>query len=603
MTFLPITVDEIKKRGWASVDVVLITGDAYVDHPSFGTAVIGRLIESQNYKVAILPQPNWQDDLRDFRKFGKPNLFFAITAGAMDSMVNHYTANKRLRSTDAYTPGNQHGFRPDYATITYSKIVRKLYPDALIILGGVEASLRRFSHYDYWSNKLMPSILIDSQADFLIYGMGEKPVIDILKNFKTNQPIEHIKQIPQIAFLETKKSNYNYNKQDDVILHSFKEELNSKTAYAENFIKIEHENNAYISKKIIQEYDDRFLIVNPKNPPLTEKELDEFSDLKYIKEPHPKYKKRGEIPAFEMIKNSINIHRGCFGGCAFCAITAHQGRFISSRSEASILQEVKELTEKSYFKGHISDLGGPTANMYQMGGVQKSICLSCHKPSCLFPKKCLNLNDSHYPLIQLYRKVRQMPKVKKITIGSGVRYDLLKPRNPEHDQKSGLENYLTELIVHHVSGRLKVAPEHTSDRVLKLMRKNSFTDFENLKRKFNEINYKNNLNQQLIPYFIASHPGCTIEDMADLAIKTKKLGYKLEQVQDFTPTPMTFSTTVYYLGYNPYTQEKIYSAKNEKDRKEQQLFFFWYKSENKSILRKILMSLKKYALIEALLGH
>ena len=578
MDFLPTTFEEAQKKGWKSIDVVLVTGDAYIDHPSFGAAVMARLVESQGFNVAVLAQPNWRDDLRDFKKFGVPNLFFAVTAGAMDSMVNHYTAYKRKRSNDAFTPGDVHGFRPDYAATVYSKIIKQLYPESLVILGGLEASLRRFSHYDYWSDTLKPSILMESQADYVVYGMGEKPMLDILNVFKKDLSLEELKKIPQIAYLENRNLFIPENK--DIVLNAYQHELQSKTAFAENVIRIEKENHSFSGNRIIQDYGGKILVVNPKFEPLSTEEADSFAALKYMRLPHPKYLKRGDIPAFEMIKNSIQIHRGCFGGCSFCAITAHQGRFITSRSEDSILQEIREVISKPYFKGHISDLGAPTANMYRMGGMDKKRCQSCFKPSCIFPNICPNLNFDHHPLTALYRKVRDIKDIKKVTIGSGVRYDLCLISNPKLDQNYGLSEYLNELIVHHVSGRLKVAPEHTEPGVLKYMRKTDFKLFEKLKQVFESINLKHGLNQQLTPYFIASHPGCEVKDMIGLAEKTKKLGYRLEQVQDFTPTPMTFATALYYLGFNPYTQEKVYCARHEKDRKEQQLCFFWYKKEH-----------------------
>ncbi|MDR1792969.1 MAG: YgiQ family radical SAM protein [Bacteroidales bacterium] len=570
--WLPITKKELTLRGWEEVDVVLVTGDAYVDHPAFGCAILGRIIENEGFKVAILPQPNWQDDQRDFKKFGKPRLFFGITSGAMDSMVNHYTAAKRLRSTDAYTAGDKAGFRPDYATTVYSRIIRHLYPDSLIILGGIEASLRRLTHYDYWSNQLMPSILAESGADLLVYGMGEKSIKDILNVFRVHsQPkVSHFYSLPQIAYIIDNQQSINKN---SLILHSHEKCLQSKEKFAENFKNIETESNKYSPSIISQNVDNKTVIVNPPYPPLSESELDAVYELPFTRLPHPKYEKRGEIPAFIMIQNSVNIHRGCFGGCSFCTISAHQGKFIASRSEKSILKEVQKITELPYFKGYISDLGGPSANMYQMGGKNKKLCRQCQKPSCLFPKICNNLNYNHLPLLQLYKKANNIPKIKKITIGSGIRYDMLLPENQGVIKEYALSEYTNELIKNHVSGRLKVAPEHTEEHVLQWMRKPNFAVFLQFKDKFDQINAKFHLKQQLIPYFISSHPGCSLKDMQNLSRKIRILPHKLEQVQDFTPTPMTLSSVIFYTGFDPYTHKKIYCASNIKEKQTQKEYF------------------------------
>jgi len=568
--WLPINRKEMQLRKWDELDVIIITGDAYVDHPAFGHAIIGRLIESHGYKVAILPQPNWRDDWRDFKKLGKPRLFFGITSGAMDSMVNHYTAFKRLRSNDAYTAANLSGFRPDYAVSVYSRIVKQLYPDSLVILGGVEASLRRFTHYDYWSDCLKPSILVDSNADLLVYGMGEKPIVDILNVFKTKQhpDVNDFFNIPQIAYLSSA------SEKEGIHLHSHENCVNSKKAFAENFKIIETESNKLRANRLLQITGNKILVVNPPSALLSEKEFDNVYELPFTRLPHPTYIKRGEIPAFVMINCSVNIHRGCFGGCSFCTISAHQGKFIVNRSENSILKEIETISKMPYFKGYISDLGGPSANMYRMKGIDEQLCLKCTRASCIFPNKCKNLNFNHRPLISLYEKAEKIPNIKKISIGSGIRYDMLLDENKEKQNKYGLIEYTNRLIRFHVSGRLKVAPEHTEDHVLKSMRKPSFDYFLSFKKVFDSINQTHQLNQQLIPYFISSHPACRLEDMHNLHKKIKKLNYKLEQVQDFTPTPLTLSSVIFYTGLNPYSGEKIFSETAIDKKRQQNQYFF-----------------------------
>ena len=578
--FLPITKKELDYLGWDYVDVILVSGDAYVDHPSFAAAVIGRVLEREGLRVAILPQPNWQDDLRDFKKLGKPRLFFGVTSGNMDSMVNHYTANKRLRSDDAYTAGGVAGFRPDYATTVYSQILRKIYPDVPIVIGGIEASMRRLSHYDYWSNKLMPTILQDSQADVLVYGMGERPIVALAELFRKPDWREHLHECKQIAYFDSKIDQY--KERNPILLHSYQAELKDKRKYGENFVKFETESNKREQRMLIQPYDSRYLVVQPPYPVATEQEMDSFALFdRMMNAPHPKYLKRGAIPAFEMIKNSVTIHRGCFGGCSFCAIAAHQGKQIASRSTKSIMAEVRDLVQRDYFKGHISDLGGPSANMYRLGGKDLEKCKHCPRPSCLTPKICPNLQLDHKPITALYRQVDSLPEVKHVTIGSGIRYEMLLPENRETDLKYGLSEYLHQIVNKHVSGRLKVAPEHTDDEVLKLMRKPRFDSFLDFLDRFEKENKRCGKNQQLIPYFIASHPGCTIEKMAALCQLTQKHRLITDQVQDFTPTPMTFATAMYYLGYNPYTGEKVHSAQSAQERHDQHIFFFPRIPENR----------------------
>ncbi|WP_299577661.1 YgiQ family radical SAM protein [uncultured Sunxiuqinia sp.] len=600
--WLPTTKKEIEERGWDEVDVILFTGDAYVDHPSFGAAVIGRVLEAEGLRVAIVPQPNWQDDLRDFKKLGAPRLYFAVTSGNMDSMVNHYTANKRKRSKDAYTPGGQHDKRPDYAATVYCNILKELYPDTPIMLGGIEASLRRVTHYDYWQNKLKPSILKEAKADLLFYGMGEKSIIDFTRLIQRGVDARTITNLPQTAFLIEKDAPYATNKKwNNIDLYSHEECLSDKKKFAKNFMHIEEESNKTEANKITQHIGNQQVVVNPPWPPLVEKEIDRYYDLPYTRLPHPKYKNKGTIPAYEMIRHSINIHRGCFGGCTFCTISAHQGKFIASRSEKSILKELDQVTQMPDFKGYISDLGGPSANMYKMKGIHEEICRKCKRPSCIFPDICKNLDINHKPMLDLYRKVRQHPKIKKAFVGSGIRYDMILHETKDKQVNKTNMTYLREVVKHHVSGRLKVAPEHTSDDVLKIMRKPSFKLFYKLNKTFNEINKQEGLNQQLIPYFISSHPGCHNSDMANLAAETKQLDFKLEQVQDFTPTPMTLATVIYYTGYHPYTMEKVFTPKSKKEKLSQRKFFFWYKKEYKQQIRQELIKLNRKDLLKKIL--
>ena len=597
--WIPTTKKEVELRGWDELDVILFSGDAYVDHPSFGCAVIARTLEAQGLRVAIVPQPDWHGDFRDFKKLGRPRLFFGIAPGCMDSMVNKYTANRRLRSEDAYSPDGRRDCRPEYPTIVYSHILRKLYPDVPIILGGIEASLRRLTHYDYWKDELKKCILCDSGADMIIYGMGEKPITALCKELQEGRNIHEIHDIPQTVYLIKKKDFVNDIKSDDLILHSHEECLVNKKFQAENFRHIEEESNMLHAHRLLQEVDGYYAVVNPPYPPMTTEELDSCYDLPYTRLPHPKYKNK-RIPAYEMIKHSVNIHRGCFGGCAFCTISAHQGKFIVSRSKQSILKEVKKVIEMPDFKGYISDLGGPSANMYAMSGKNKSICEKCKRPSCINPNICKNLNTDHRPLLDVYKAVDSLPGIKKSFIGSGVRYDLLLHRSDDENINKAAKEYTRELICRHVSGRLKVAPEHTSDRVLKLMRKPPFSQFESFKKIFDDINTKENLRQQIIPYFISSHPGCKEEDMAELAVKTKNLNFHLEQVQDFTPTPMTVSTEAWYTGFDPYTLEPVFSAKTQREKLAQRQFFFWYKPEERRNIEHELMRLGRPDLIRQL---
>ena len=599
--FLPISKEDLDARGWDFVDVIVISADAYVDHPSFGHAVMSRLIENEGYRVAILPQPNWRDDLRDFKKLGKPRLFFAISSG-MDSMVNHYTAAKRLRSDDAFTPGGKAGFRPDRATTVYTKILKKLYPDVPVVIGGLESSLRRISHYDYWDDKLFPSILATTQADLLLYGMGEKPMKALLHLLQKGVPFSNMNSIPQTAYLAPKGRVPKNRDMQDLVLPSYEECLKNKRTQFDAYRKTEIETNRIHARRILQDTGEQTIVINPPYPPLEYGELDESYEYPYMRAPHPRYKKRGPVPAFEMIKFSINTHRGCFGGCSFCAINAHQGKFIASRSRESILREVEIVTNMPGFAGTISDLGGPSANMYKMRGKDRSRCEKCARPSCVFPRICDNMNTRHHDLTELYKEVARNPKVKHLFIGSGVRYDLILQETTDKSLQQDHMEYAKQLIHNHVSGRLKVAPEHTSDAVLSLIRKPSFSLFYKFKELFDKESAAVGKRQQLIPYFISSHPGCTEKDMAELALETKQLGFKLEQVQDFTPTPMTIATELYYAEMYP-DGKPLYVAKTPEQKANQKRFFFWYIPENRVWIRKTLERLKLGKISRLLLSH
>ena len=610
MNWLPTTKKELERLGWDSLDVIIFSADAYVDHPSFAAAVIGRILEAEGLKVAIVPQPDWHGDYRDFKKLGRPRLFFGIAPGAMDSMVNKYTANKRLRSEDAYSPDGRHDLRPEYPTIVYTRILKELFPNVPVVIGGIEASLRRLTHYDYWQDKLLPTILHPSGADLLIYGMGEKPMTSLAQLLVEQDCEIDVKMFRnlmarfpqrQTVSLLSKNEIPGGIRPDDILLHSHEECLHNKKAQAENFRHIEEESNKYSAQRIIQEVDGRFAVVNPPYQPLTQDELDHSFDLPYTRLPHPKYKGK-RIPAYEMIKFSVCLHRGCFGGCAFCTISAHQGKFITSRSKESILKEVKAITQMPDFKGYLSDLGGPSANMYAMHGKNLDLCHQCKRPSCIHPNICKNLNTDHSALLDIYHAVDALPGIKKSFIGSGVRYDLLLHDTGDERINRINRQYTEELITKHVSGRLKVAPEHTSDRVLSLMRKPSFQLFYDFKRIFDELNRRKNLRQQIIPYFISSHPGCTAEDMAELATLTKDLNFQLEQVQDFTPTPMTVSTETWYTGLHPYTLQPVWSAKTQKEKLAQRQFFFWYKPSERQAIQRLLRQMNRPDLIQRLFG-
>ncbi|HKJ05847.1 MAG TPA: YgiQ family radical SAM protein [Flavobacteriaceae bacterium] len=601
--WLPTTNKEVKLRGWEALDVILFSGDAYVDHPAFGAAVVGRILESYGLRVAIVPQPSVNDNLQDFTKLGKPTMFFAVTGGCMDPMVSNYTASKKKRDKDAYTPNGDKGFRPDYATTVYSTILKEKFPDVPVLIGGIEASLRRVTHYDYWSNTLKPTILEDSKADMLVYGMGEQPLREIVTLMQRGVPFSSLKTINQTAVLVDQSEKIPKNKNwEDVEIHAHETCLADKKLFASNFKTIEQESNKLHANRIIQQVYNKTLIINPPFETMTEAEIDASFDLPYTRLPHPKYNKRGPIPAYEMIKFSINIHRGCFGGCSFCTISAHQGKFIASRSKESILEEVDKVANMPDFKGYLSDIGGPSANMYKMKGKVQEICDKCVAPSCISPVICHNLDTSHKPLTEIYQEVDKHPKIKKSFIGSGIRYDMLVPEFNKNADVKELDDYTEEVITKHVSGRLKVAPEHTSDNVLKLMRKPSFTYFHKFKQRFDKINLRKKLNLQLIPYFISSHPACELEDMANLAAETKDMGFQLEQVQGFTPTPMTVATVIYYSGYHPYTLKKMNTPKTKKEKDEQHRFFFWYKRENQAWIKKTLTEVGRIDLLKKLIS-
>lgn len=619
--WLPTTRKEMEQRGWDEADVILFSADAYVDHPSFGAAVIGRLLEAEGLRVCIVPQPDWHGDFRDFRKLGRPRLFFGISPGCMDSMVNKYTAARRLRSEDAYSPDGRHDLRPEYPTIVYTNILRQLFPDVPIVLGGIEASLRRVMHYDYWQERFRPSILCDCDADLITYGMGEKPTLELVRlltdAIDQSHPLLHYDEkgeacitrqlLREVGIANLKQTVTLWQKEeipgginnDDIVLHSYEECLKQPQLHAENFRHIEEESNKIHAQRLLQQTGNKWVVVNPPYPPLTSEELDHSFDLPYTRLPHPKYKGK-RIPAYEMIKFSVTLHRGCFGGCAFCTISAHQGKFIVSRSKESILREVKAICQMPDFKGYLSDLGGPSANMYQMHGKRQELCEKCKRPSCIHPAICPNLNGDHRPLLDIYRSVDALPGIKKSFIGSGVRYDMLLHDWKDDRLNNANKEYARELITKHVSGRLKVAPEHTSDEVLKLMRKPSFSQFRQFKSIFDQTCRQAGIKQQIIPYFISSHPSCTALDMADLAIQTKQMDFHLEQVQDFTPTPLTMATTCWATGYNPYTLQPVFSAKTPSEKQQQRMFFFWYKPEEKRHIEQYLHNIGRTDLLKRL---
>ena len=564
---IPTSIKEVKALGWDYIDVILFTGDAFIDHPSFGTAVIARWLQKHGYRVAVVPQPNWRDDLRDFRKLGAPRLYFGVNAGAMDSMVNHYTAAKRLRSDDAYTPDGRAGQRPDYAVTVYTKILKEIYPDIPVVIGGIEASLRRVTHYDYWQDALKPSILVDSGADWLCYGMGERTMIEFTKAIEAGRNVSDIRKIPQLGFYMDGRCKL----KDAVILNSYERCCKDKVAFAENFHVVETYANMLQPPVLIEPVGNGYVQINPTWPPATQQEMDSYWDLPFTKLPHPRYKGK-HIPAFEMIKFSVNTHRGCFGGCNFCTIAAHQGKFIQSRSEESIIKEIAGLNNLPGFAGNISDVGAPTANMYGMKGKNPELCAKCRRKSCLFPGPCKNMDRSHERLLKLYERIAKVKGIRHAYIGSGIRYDLFLDEKGFVDETS--YPYLKELILEHTSGRLKVAPEHTEDSVLKLMAKPSFKLFERLRMEFDNIVYSSGKKCELVPYFISGHPGCGMREMQRLARTPALKGLYMDQVQDFTPTPMTTSSVMFYTGLDPKNLEKVFVERDLERKKEQKSFFF-----------------------------
>lgn len=557
----------MQRLGWDYIDVIFFTGDAFVDHPSFGTACIARYLEKFGYRVAVVPQPNWKDDLRDFRKLGAPRLYFAVNSGAMDSMVNHYTAARRLRHEDAYTPDGQFGRRPDRAVTVYTKILKRLWPDVPVVIGGVEASLRRLAHYDYWDNSIHPSILVDSGADWLCYGMGERTMLELTRAIESGRNLRQMENIAQLAFYRKGACKLD----GALVLHSYEQCLEEPRAFAENFHQIEVHANMLTPQTLVEPVGDGYVRVNPPLPPATTEEMDSFWDLPFTKKPHPRYKGK-RIPAYDMIKDSIITHRGCFGGCNFCTIAAHQGKFIQSRSEESILKEVRELAAMPEFRGNISDLGAPTANMYGMHGKDPSRCAVCRRKSCLFPSPCSNMDRNHERVLALYRRVDAVKGIRHSYIGSGVRYDLFLDEKGFVDGSG--KKYLRELMLHHTSGRLKVAPEHTEDKVLYYMAKPSFRLFERLRAEFDKINREEGTHTELVPYFISSHPGCTLQDMRKLASNKSLKGIWMEQVQDFMPTPMTTSSIMFCTGLDPRTMKEVFVERNPERKKEQKSLFF-----------------------------
>ena len=564
---IPTSIKEVKALGWDYIDVILFTGDAFIDHPSFGTAVIARWLQKHGYRVAVVPQPNWRDDLRDFRKLGAPRLYFGVNAGAMDSMVNHYTAAKRLRSDDAYTPDGRAGQRPDYAVTVYTKILKDIYPDIPVVIGGIEASLRRVTHYDYWQDALKPSILVDSGADWLCYGMGERTMLEFTKAIEAGRNVSDIRKIPQLGFYMDGRCKL----KDAVILNSYERCCKDKVAFAENFHVVETYANMLQPPVLVEPVGNGYVQINPTWPPATQQEMDSYWDLPFTKLPHPRYKGK-HIPAFEMIKFSVNTHRGCFGGCNFCTIAAHQGKFIQSRSEESIIKEIAGLNNLPGFAGNISDVGAPTANMYGMKGKNPELCAKCRRKSCLFPGPCKNMDRSHERLLKLYERIAKIKGIRHAYIGSGIRYDLFLDEKGFVDETS--YPYLKELILEHTSGRLKVAPEHTEDSVLKLMAKPSFKLFERLRMEFDNIVYSSGKKCELVPYFISGHPGCGMREMQRLARTPALKGLYMDQVQDFTPTPMTTSSVMFYTGLDPKNLEKVFVERDLERKKEQKSFFF-----------------------------
>jgi uncharacterized radical SAM protein YgiQ len=561
---LPMSVAEMRERGWDEADVVFVTGDAYIDHPSFAMAILGRVLEAAGYRVAIVSQPDWRS-CDAWRVFGKPRLFFAISAGNMDSMINHYTANRKVRNSDAYSPGGRIGLRPDRATLAYCQRAREAYKGVPVIAGGVEASLRRLAHYDYWSDKVCRSILLDCKADLLGFGMGEDAIVEIARRLDAGESVRDLREMRGIAYAmgasETPPA-------DALELPSFEQVRDDKWSFAEATKMIHNETNPYNARRLLQWHDRQAVVANPPALPVSQADMDRIYGLPYTRRPHPIYAE--PIPAFTMIKDSVTIMRGCFGGCTFCSITAHQGRIIQSRSKESVLSEVREMTRDKDFSGVISDIGGPTANMYQMQCLRPEVEAVCRRQSCVHPTICKLLGTDHGPLIQLMKEARETPGIKKVFVASGIRMDLAR-RSPE---------YMRELVRHHVGGRLKVAPEHTDPHVLDKMRKPSNDDFEKFTDIFNAESAKAGKKQYIVPYFIASHPGSDLNAMIDLAVFLKRNGYRPDQVQDFIPAPFDVATAMFYTGIDPFTKKPVHVAKALRDRKLQRALMQFFKPAN-----------------------
>ena len=580
---LPMSRQEMEERGWDEIDVVFVTGDAYIDHPSFAMAILSRVLEAGGYRVGIVSQPDWEKP-DDWQRFGRPRLFYAISAGNMDSMINHYTANKKVRNDDAYSPGGRIGLRPDRATLAYCQRARQAYKGVPVIAGGVEAPLRRLAHYDYWSDKVRRSILLDSKADLVVFGMGEDIILEIARRMDAGESVQDLRDMRGVAYAvgasETPPG-------DAITLPSYEEVLADKQAFAEATRIIHNETNPFNARGLVQFHSERAVVCNPPRFPISRDAMDRIYGLPYTRRPHPSYTE--PIPASDMIKDSVTIMRGCFGGCTFCSITAHQGRIIQSRSRDSILSEIEQMTEDPEFKGIVSDIGGPTANMYEMKCTKPEVEAICRRQSCVHPKVCKLLGTDHGPLVQLMKDAREVKGVKKVMVASGIRMDLAR-RSPE---------YMRELTRHHVGGLLKVAPEHTDPTVLNMMRKPSGDDFEQFAEAFNRESKEAGKKQHLVPYFIASHPGSDLNAMIHLAVMLKRTGYRPDQVQDFIPAPLDVATTMYYTGLDPFTKKPVHIATHLRDRKLQRALMQFFKPENYFEVRKALVQAKRTDLIGA----
>jgi uncharacterized radical SAM protein YgiQ len=573
---LPMSRAEMLDRGWDEVDVVFVTGDAYVDHPSFAMALLGRLLESEGFRVAIVSQPDWRN-CHAWRTFGRPRLFFAISAGNMDSMINHYTANRKVRNDDAYSPGGAIGRRPDRATLAYCQRAREAYRGVPVIAGGVEASLRRLAHYDYWSDKVRRSIIMDCKADLLVYGMGERGIVEIAQRFAAGQGVRQMRDMRGVAYRLGASETPPDSAHETITLPSYEQASADKWAFAE-MTRISHnETNPHNARRLLQYHDRECLVANPPALPLAQEEMDHAYGLPFTRKPHPGYG-QAKIPAYEVVKDSVQIMRGCFGGCTFCSITAHEGRIIQSRSRESILGEIRQMTADPDFKGVVSDIGGPTANMYQMRCARPEVEAKCRRLSCVHPTVCKLLGTDHGPLITLMKAARDEPGVKKVLVASGIRMDLAR-RSPE---------YMRELATHHVGGHLKVAPEHTDPDVLSIMKKPGIDDFSQLDSEFKKASESAGKKQYLVPYFIASHPGSSLDSMIDLALFLKRNHYQPDQVQDFIPSPFDIAACMYHTGLDPFTKKPVYIAKHLRDRKLQRALMQFFQPENYFDVRRAL---------------